>query len=66
MIRRGEQSGYLAECPELSAVTQGGSLDEAAENLREAVTLALGRENLAALGLAPAPVIVVTFELETA
>jgi predicted RNase H-like HicB family nuclease len=31
----------VAECFELSAVTQGGSLDEAAKNLREAVTLAL-------------------------
>ncbi len=66
VIRPGEQSGYVAECPELSAVTQGSSLDEAAKNLREAIALALEGENLAELGLAPAPVIVVTFELETA
>jgi predicted RNase H-like HicB family nuclease len=66
VIRRGEQSGYVAECAELSAVTQGSSLDEAAKNLREAIDLALEGENLAELGLASAPVIVVTFELETA
>lgn len=65
VIHRGEQSGYVAECPELSAVTQGSSLDEAAKNLREAVTLALDGEDLAVMGLVAAPVIVVTFQMET-
>lgn len=54
----------MAECAELSAVTQGPTLDEAAANLREAIGLALEGEDLTALGLAPEPVIVVTFELE--
>lgn len=56
----------MAECAELHAVTQGATLDEAAENLREVVALALEGEDLAALGPVPAPVIVVTLELEPA
>ncbi len=65
-IRPGEQSGYVAECSELGAVTQGATLDEAAANLREAIALALEGEDLAALGLAERPVVVVTFELDAA
>ena len=30
VIRPGEQSGYVAECPALHAVTQGRTLDEIA------------------------------------
>lgn len=66
VIRPGDTSGYVAECAELHAVTQGSTLDEVASNLREAVALALDGEDLAALGLAPSPVIVVTLELEPA
>ncbi len=66
VIRPGEQSGYVAECHELHAVTQGATLDETAANLREVVTLALDRESLSDLGFAPSPVIVVTLELEPA
>ncbi len=66
IIRPGEQSGYVAECPQLSVVTQGATLDEVAANLKEAVELALEGEDLAALGLAAEPAVVVTFELEPA
>ena len=66
VIRSGEQSGYVGECPQLMAVTQGATLDEVAENLREAVALALEDADTASLGLVPAPIIVVTFELEPA
>jgi predicted RNase H-like HicB family nuclease len=66
VIRHGEQSGYVGECPQLMAVTQGATLDEVAENLREVVALALEDADNAALGLVAAPVIVVTFELEPA
>lgn len=66
IIRPGEQSGYVAECAQLSVVTQGATLDEVAANLKEAVELALEGEDLAALGLAPGPAVVVTFELEPA
>lgn len=64
VIRPGDQSGYVAECVEVSVVTQGGTLDEVTANLREAVELHLQGENLAELGLAPSPTILVTFELE--
>lgn len=65
-IRPGDQSGFVAECPELNAVTQGKDLDEVVRNLREVVGLALEGEDLAAMGFAPAPVIVVSMELEPA
>jgi predicted RNase H-like HicB family nuclease len=65
-IRPGEQAGFVAECPELNAVTQGASLDEVVANLREVVGLALEGEELAELGLAAHPVIVVSMELEPA
>ena len=58
--------GYIAECSYLHAVTQGSTLDEVVANLREAVALALEGEDLAELGLAPSPVLLVTFELEPA
>jgi predicted RNase H-like HicB family nuclease len=65
VIRQGEQSGYVAECLEIPVVTQGATLDDVSANLREAVALHLEGEDLAALGLAPSPSIIVTFELET-
>ena len=65
-IRPGDQSGYVAECPQLHIVTQGATLDDVAANLREAFELALEDEELEELGLAPAPVLLVTFELEPA
>ena len=64
VVRQGEQSGYVAECLEIPVVTQGQTLDEVTRNLREAVELHLEGEDLAELGLAPTPSILVTFELE--
>ena len=66
VIRPGEESGYVAECFEIAVVTQGTTLDEVTRNLREAVELHLADENLAALGIAPDPTIVVTMELAPA
>jgi predicted RNase H-like HicB family nuclease len=65
VIRLGEQSGYVAECLEIPVVTQGRTFDEVTRNLSEAVELHLEGENLAELGLASSPTILVTFELET-
>ncbi len=65
VIRPGEQSGFVAECLEIPVVTQGATLDEVSANLREAVALHLEGENLAEIGLAASPSIIVTFELET-
>ena len=63
IIRKGEQY-YVAECLEIAVVTQGRTVDETVENLREAVALHLDGENLADLGLAPNPTILLTMELE--
>ena len=66
VVRAGEEFGWVAECVELPVVTQGATLDEVAANLREAVALHLEDEDLAALGLAPDPCLVVTLELPAA
>ena len=63
VIRPGEESGYVAECFEIPVVTQGKTLDEVTRNLQEAVALHLADEDLAALGLASNPTVVVTMEL---
>jgi len=66
VIRRGQESGYIAECMEISVVTQGATLDEVTRNLQEAVALHLEGEDLEALGLAHRPTLVVTMEVEPA
>ena len=63
-IRLGEQSGYVAECLEISVITQGETLDEVVQNLKDAVSLHLEDENLAEFGLIDNPSILVTFELQ--
>lgn len=62
-IHAGEESGFVAECVELPVVTQGQTLDEVVLNLREAISLHLDGEDLAALGFAPNPPIVVNYEM---
>lgn len=64
IIRLGEESGYVAECLEISVVTQGMTLDEASRNLSEAVSLHLEDENPADFGLVARPSLAVTFELQ--
>ena len=64
-IRKGE-THYVAECLDIAVVTQGKTLDETLANLQEAVTLHLEGEDLAELGLAPNPTLLVTMELEPA
>jgi predicted RNase H-like HicB family nuclease len=66
VIRRGEESGYVAECMEIAVVTQGATLDEVTRNLQEAVALHLEGEDLAAFGLAQNPTLVITMEVEPA
>ncbi len=50
-IRKGEKY-YVAECLEVPVVTQGKTIDEVVENLREAVALHLEGEDLEQFGLA--------------
>jgi predicted RNase H-like HicB family nuclease len=64
VVRSGDESGFVAECVEISVVTQGDTLDKTIANLREAIQLHLDGENLAEMGLAANPTIVVTMELE--
>jgi predicted RNase H-like HicB family nuclease len=54
----------VAACLNISAITQGKTLDETFANLQEVVAVHLEGQNLAELGLAPDPVIIVTMELE--
>ncbi|MDO8615680.1 MAG: type II toxin-antitoxin system HicB family antitoxin [Dehalococcoidia bacterium] len=58
-IHRGE-SKYVAECLDLSIVTQGDTVDETIANLEEAVSLHLEGEDLEELGFAPNPTLIVT------
>ena len=53
-VHKGETQ-YVAECLEISVVTQGKTLDETIENLQEAVELHLEGEDLTTFGLAPNP-----------
>lgn len=65
VVRRGDEFGYMAECIEIPVVTQGNTLDETIANLHEAISLHLEDEDLAELGLAANPTVIVTMELET-
>jgi predicted RNase H-like HicB family nuclease len=62
-IRPGEQSGFIAECPDLGAVTHAATLDDVVANSNEAVALALEGEDLEAMGLAPTLVISLSLQL---
>ncbi len=62
-VRKGEQS-YVAECLEISVVTQGRTLDETIANLREAVGLHLEGEDPREFGLVANPTLILTMELE--
>lgn len=62
-IHKGENQ-YIAEGVDLPVITQGKTLDELAINLKEAISLHLEGENLAELGLAPHPSVLLNMELE--
>jgi predicted RNase H-like HicB family nuclease len=64
VIYPGDESGYVAECLNLAVVTQGKTLDETVQNLREAIRLHLEGEDLLELGLAPHPPVLITMEME--
>ena len=65
-IHQGEDGFYVAECVQIPVTSQGRTLDETMANLQEAVALHLEGEDLAALGLAPDPSLVVTLEVQPA
>ncbi|MFM6057734.1 MAG: type II toxin-antitoxin system HicB family antitoxin [Microcystis aeruginosa] len=64
IIRSGEQKGYVGECVEISIVTQGNTLDEVVNNLKEAVLLHLEGEDPSEFGLVAKPSLQITVELQ--
>ena len=62
-IFRGDRK-FVAECLDLRVVTEADSLDELAENIREAIALHLEGEDLAEMGLAQDPTILATMEFQ--
>ena len=64
IVYPGDESGYVAECLNLAVVTQGQTLDETVQNLREAILLHLEGEDMMELGLVPHPPVLVSFEME--
>jgi len=64
VIYPGDTSGYVAECLNLAVVTQGQTLDETVQNLRDALQLHLAGEDLAEFGLTAHAPLLVTLEME--
>ena len=62
-ITKGEKY-FVAECLDLPVVTQGGTLDELTENLKEALALQLEGEHLEDFGFDEKPSVLASFELE--
>ncbi|MFA6056489.1 MAG: type II toxin-antitoxin system HicB family antitoxin [Thermodesulfovibrionales bacterium] len=60
-ITKGERY-YIAECHEISVVTQGNTIDEVVANLKEAVALHLEGEDFEELGLVSSPALIITME----
>ena len=64
VVYPGDESGYVAECLNLAVVTQGQTLDETVQNLREAILLHLEGEDMEQLGLVAHPPVLVSLEME--
>lgn len=62
-ISKGDRQ-FVAECIDLPVVTQAPTLDELADNIREAIALHLEGEDLTALGISSNPTILATMEIE--
>lgn len=58
-----EGDGFVVEIPDVHAVTQGDTIEQALANIKEVIGLALDGENPADYGLAPDASILVTIEL---
>ena len=61
-ISKGEKY-YVAEGVTIAVTTQGATLDDLTDNIKEAVLLHLEGENLEELGLGDKPSVLVNFEL---
>lgn len=63
VVYKGEKF-FVAECFEINVTTQGRSIDETVENLKEAVALHLKDEDPEDFGLVKNPAILITVETE--
>ncbi len=63
-IVRKHDGYFVASCMEVSAVTDGRTLDELACNLQEAIGLHLEGEDPADFGLVPNPGITLIYQIE--
>jgi len=63
IIYPGETQGYVAECQEIPVVSQGSTLDETINNIKEAVALHLEDEDLTELGFTPHPALKINLEM---
>ena len=63
-IYKGEKF-YVAECVDLPVVTQGETLHEVVENIREAIDLHLEGESLEEWDISPDFSVLANFELES-
>lgn len=61
-IFKGEKY-YVAECNDLSIVTQGLTIDETIENVKEALSLHFEDATPADFGLADSPAVLVNYDL---
>jgi len=61
-----DEGAYVVECLELPIVSQGGTLDEAVSNFREAVSLHLEGEDLSRFGLSANPDLQMIYEVPAA
>lgn len=57
---------FIAECLDLPLVTQGKTLDEVTENVKEAIALQLEGENPVDFDLVENPLVLASFEIEPA
>ncbi len=57
---------YVVECLEFPIVSQGSTVDDALQNLREAIALYFEGENPAQLGIGAAPRLTVSLETSVA
>ncbi len=62
-VYKGEKY-YIAECMDLAVVTQGRTLDEVVENVKDAIALHLEGEDLKEWDIFPDYSILVNLELE--
>lgn len=63
IIYAGENQGYVAECLEISVVTQGLTVDETIKNIQEAVALHFEDEDLTELGFTAKPTLKINLEM---